>query len=85
MLKKGATDPSPTELGSTELDGAPLAVCLNDCELDCGQHPTELVSLCYKVRCAFAEMRWGTVLEQSCEMKSVVLKHLAPFTLSNKA
>lgn len=39
--------------------GAPLAVCVNDCMLDYGQPGTELMRVCFQVRCAFAEMRWG--------------------------
>lgn len=39
--------------------GAPLAVCINDCQLDYGQPYSELVRICFQVRCAFAEMRWG--------------------------
>ena len=39
--------------------GGPLAVCINDCQLDYGQAGSELVRVCFQVRCAFAEMRWG--------------------------
>jgi hypothetical protein len=39
--------------------GAPLAVCINDCQLDCGQPYSELASICFQSGCAFAEMRWG--------------------------
>lgn len=39
--------------------GAPLAVCLNDCDLDYGQPCGELASICFRVGCAFAGMRWG--------------------------
>ena len=41
-------------------DGGPLAVCINDCQLDYGQKRSELVRVCFQVQCAFAEMRWGT-------------------------
>lgn len=41
-------------------DGGPLAVCINDCQLDYGQASSELVRICFQVRCAFAEMRWGS-------------------------
>jgi hypothetical protein len=41
-------------------DGGPLAVCANDCQLDYGQASSELVRICFQVRCAFAEMRWGS-------------------------
>ena len=40
-------------------DGSPLAVCINDCQLDYGQPSSELMRICFKVHCAFAEMRWG--------------------------
>lgn len=39
--------------------GARLAVCVNDCMLDYGQPAAELSRVCFQVRCAFAEMRWG--------------------------
>jgi hypothetical protein len=42
-----------------ECDGGPLAVCINDCQLDYGQPKAELILICFQVRCAFAEMRWG--------------------------
>jgi hypothetical protein len=40
-------------------DGGPLAVCVNDCQLDYGQASSELIRICFQVCCAFAEMRWG--------------------------
>jgi hypothetical protein len=40
-------------------DGGPLAVCVNDCQLDYGQASSELIRICFQVQCAFAEMRWG--------------------------
>jgi len=40
-------------------DGSPLAVCINDCQLDYGQPGSELARICFQVKCAFAEMRWG--------------------------
>jgi hypothetical protein len=40
-------------------DGSPLAVCINDCQLDYGQPSSELAPICFGVHCAFAEMRWG--------------------------
>ena len=40
--------------------GAPLAVCVNDCRLDCGQDASELAPVCFQVGCAFADMRWGS-------------------------
>ena len=42
-----------------EPDGTPLAVCLNDCEIDRGHSYSELARICFQVGCAFAEMRWG--------------------------
>jgi hypothetical protein len=41
-------------------DGSPLAVCVNDCQLDYGQPGSELARICFQVHCAFAEMRWGS-------------------------
>lgn len=45
--------------GDPNTYGAPLAVCVNDCVLDYGQPAAELMRVCFQVRCAFAEMRWG--------------------------
>lgn len=39
--------------------GSPLAICINDCEIDYGQPAAELQKVCFRLRCAFAEMRWG--------------------------
>jgi hypothetical protein len=47
-------------------DGGPLAVCINDCQLDYGQQRAELVRVCFQVRCAFAEMRWGSSAAAAC-------------------
>jgi hypothetical protein len=60
-----------TESSATS-DGAPLAVCVSDCELDHGQDPRELVVLCFKVHCAFARMRWTEFLDKDPELKSEV-------------
>ena len=57
---------------SEESDGAPLAVCVNDCELDHGQNPRQLVVLCFKVQCAFARMRWADFLDKDSDMRSEV-------------
>jgi len=46
-------------MGELNTFGAPLAVCVNDCMLDYGQPAAELMRVCFQVRCAFAEMRWG--------------------------
>lgn len=47
-------------------DGRPLAVCINDCQIDCGQSKSELKRLCFQLNCAFAEMRWGTCEDYRC-------------------
>lgn len=49
-------------------NGGPLAVCINDCQLDYGQASSELVRVCFQVRCAFAEMRWGLAAAQAFEI-----------------
>ncbi len=41
-------------------DGRPLAICINDCEIDYGQKGPELARVCFRLGCAFAEMRWGS-------------------------
>lgn len=46
-------------------DGSPLAVCINDCEIDCGQEKSELAPICFNLGCAFAEMRWGKRPEET--------------------
>ena len=48
-----------SDLSKVSRNDRPLAVCLNDCEIDSGQHDPELKRVCFMVRCAFAEMRWG--------------------------
>jgi len=47
----------------TEQKGTPLAVCVNDCQLDYGQPRAQLAPVCFRVHCAFAEMRWGKAAE----------------------
>ena len=47
-------------------DGSPLAVCLNDCRIDYGQDRAELSRVCFQLKCAFAEMRWGKAPETAC-------------------
>ena len=42
-----------------EPDGRPLGVCINDCEVDYGQPYSDLIGTCFRLRCAFATMRWG--------------------------
>lgn len=51
-----------------ESAGRPLMVCLNDCALDHGQPSSELAPVCFKLGCAFAEMRWKSSVEKSDEM-----------------
>ena len=46
-------------------DGAPLAVCINDCQLDYGQQRSDLARVCFQVHCAFAEMRWGSAAAEA--------------------
>ena len=46
---------------TVEALGAPLAVCINDCQIDCGQEASELALVCFKAGCAFAAMRWGSL------------------------
>jgi hypothetical protein len=55
-----------------ELPGTPLAVCINDCAIDHGQSPSELAPMCYRLGCAFAEMRWGKSIETSGEMAMII-------------
>jgi hypothetical protein len=47
--------------------GEPLAVCINDCQLDYGQASSELIRVCFQVRCAFAELRWGRLKAAASE------------------
>jgi hypothetical protein len=55
-----------------EYAGRPLMVCLNDCALDHGQPSAELAPVCFKLGCAFAEMRWKSSVEKSDEMARVI-------------
>jgi hypothetical protein len=52
-----------------EPDGSPLAVCVNDCEIDYGQPYVELAPVCFQVGCAFAERRWVSLVQ----VKSAVI------------
>ena len=45
------------------VNGSPLGVCINDCEIDYGQPFVDLVHICFSLGCAFAEMRWGKIEE----------------------
>ncbi|HWO02427.1 MAG TPA: hypothetical protein VNS63_24490 [Blastocatellia bacterium] len=49
---------------TVEATGAPLAVCINDCRIDSGQGASELAPVCFRVACAFAEMRWGSLSDK---------------------
>jgi hypothetical protein len=49
-------------------EGAPLMVCINDCALDHGQPYEELAPVCFKLGCAFAEMRWKNSVDKAEEM-----------------
>lgn len=59
-------------------DGGPLAVCINDCQLDYGQASSELVRICFQVCCAFAEMRWGSSAAAACDAVSSVVDESRP-------
>jgi hypothetical protein len=52
--------------------GAPLKVCANDCALDDGQPYAELAPLCFRFGCAFAEARWGGVLETNNDLAHII-------------
>ncbi len=39
--------------------GDPLAICVRNCLLDHNQPQQELATICFHVRCAYAEKRWG--------------------------
>jgi hypothetical protein len=53
------------QVNMTETNGNPLAVCINDCEIDYGQPGFELAKVCFRLGCAFAEMRWGNPVEET--------------------
>jgi hypothetical protein len=55
-----------------EIVGAPLVVCINDCALDHGQPSSELAPVCYKLGCAFAEMRWKAPANKSEDMGVII-------------
>ena len=48
---------------TVEASGAPLAVCVNDCRIDRGQGASELAPVCFQAGCAFAGMRWGSLID----------------------
>jgi hypothetical protein len=64
-------------------DGGPLAVCINDCQLDYGQANSELVRICFQVRCAFAEMRWGRSAAAALEAVLSVVDESEPTPTQN--
>ncbi len=53
-------------------EGAPLTVCVNDCALDHGQPYRELAPVCFRLGCAFAELRWRTVLASNADLAHLV-------------
>ena len=55
-----------------EVTGAPLVVCVNDCALDHGQPSSELAPICFKLGCAFAEMRWKGSVDKGDEMGVII-------------
>ena len=59
-------------------DGGPLAVCINDCQLDYGQASSELMRICFQVRCAFAEMRWGRAAAAAFEAGTLMADERQP-------
>jgi hypothetical protein len=61
------------ELIIDEPYGAPLAVCINDCEIDRGHSYSELSKVCFQVGCAFAEMRWGKNTEEDGGLRIMIL------------
>src|SRR6185295_9622924 len=58
MLLRGSEVKMTREDMGNYFDRAPLAVCVSDCQIDCGQASADLMKLCFQVHCAFAEMRW---------------------------
>ncbi len=59
-----------------ELPGTPLAVCINDCAIDHGQSHSELAPVCFRLGCAFAEMRWRKSIETSGEMAMIIRQQI---------
>ena len=60
------------ELTNDESYGAPLAVCINDCEIDRGHSYSELSKVCFQVGCAFAEMRWGKTTDKNRGLRVMI-------------
>lgn len=67
---------------TVEALGAPLAVCINDCHIDCGQEASELALVCFKVGCAFAAMRWGSLIAANAAGTNLKLAQAASETLN---
>jgi hypothetical protein len=65
-----------------EPTGAPLAVCVNDCAIDHGQPHSELAPTCFKLGCAFAEMRWKSSIESSGEIALVIRQQITQIEMS---
>jgi len=63
-------------------DGGPLAVCINDCQLDYGQTSSELIRVCFQVRCAFAEMRWGSSTAAAFDAGTPIVDEKEPTLLN---
>lgn len=59
-----------------ELPGTPLVVCVNDCAIDHGQAHSELAPMCFRLGCAFAEMRWRKSIETSGEMAMIIRQQI---------
>ncbi|HST20252.1 MAG TPA: hypothetical protein VLR90_04010 [Blastocatellia bacterium] len=59
-----------------ELPGIPLVVCINDCAIDHGQAHSELAPMCFRLGCAFAEMRWRKSIETSGEMAMIIRQQI---------
>ena len=58
-------------------------VCINDCALDHGQPAEELAPVCFKLGCAFAEMRWKSFVDKS-EGVSITIPQQAFQIYSNR-
>ncbi len=72
----------PNHVPIGERENAPLAVCINDCKIDFGQHQSELVEVCFLLGCAFAEMRWGRPDNESSDPVPLFSQKTCPLTLA---
>jgi hypothetical protein len=61
-----------------EDQGAPLAVCINDCAIDHGQAHSELAPMCFRLGCAFAELRWRKGVNENSQIpiQGLILGHV---------